>query len=125
MGRLAGMSALDDIRLAEAARMLGIHDVDELAGRAQAWLADGVESPSIALLVESGDLPEEQRLRILRSAAVELDLTFASLQTARTYYVQRSLPELTTVEGAAGIAALSNGLTDEWTGRLRRLFRRL
>ncbi|MBF4577229.1 hypothetical protein [Frondihabitans sp. VKM Ac-2883] len=119
------MSALDDIRLAEAARMLGIHDVDGLAGRAQAWLADGVESPSVALLAESGDLPEEQRLRILRSAAVELDLTFVSLQTARTYYVQRSLPELTTVEGAAGIAALSNGLTDEWTGRLRRLFRRL
>lgn len=119
------MSALDDIRLAEAARMLGVHDTAGLAGRAEGWLAEGVESPSIRALAEGGALSEERRLRILRSAAVELDLTFETLQAARTFYVQRSLPELTTAEGAAGIAALSNGLTDEWTGRLRRLFRRL
>lgn len=98
--------------------------VADLAARATAWLADGLVSPSAALLADGTSRSTEESLRILRSAAVELDATFPTLQAARAFYVERSLPSLTSAEGVAGIAALSNGLTDEWSARLRRLFRR-
>lgn len=117
--------ALADLRLAEARRMLGLETADDLGGRAAGWLAAGVSSPSVALLADGAQRSPEQALRLLRAGAVELDLTFATLQDARGHYVRSSLPDLTSPDGVGAIAGLSNGLTDEFTGRARRALGRL
>jgi hypothetical protein len=118
------MSAFDEIKLAEARRMLGLAQPVDLAARAEGWLAAGVRSPSLELLAISPDITPEESLRLLRAAAVELDLAFATAQAARTYSIQASLPELTTAAGIGEITGYSNGMTDALEARLRRLFRR-
>ncbi|AMM19285.1 hypothetical protein AX769_02980 [Frondihabitans sp. PAMC 28766] len=118
------MTALDEIRLAEARRMLGLGSADDLGTQAAGWLERGVRSPSLELLAAAPDPTPDEALRLLRAAAVELDLTFATAQAARAHYVQQNLATLTTAQGVAGIADVSNGMTDAFEARLRRLFRR-
>lgn len=95
-----------------------------LVAAAGGWLAAGIVSPSLELLAASVDSSADEALRLLRAAAVELDVAFAGTQAARTYSIQASLHDLTSVEGVAGISDYSNGMTDALEARLRRLFRR-
>jgi hypothetical protein len=118
------MGAYDEIRVVEARRMLGILDPAGLADRATGWLSAGVVSPSLELLAATADASPDEALRLVRAAAVELDLTFATTQAARAFYVNANLPSLTSAEGFSGIAEISNGVTDAFEARLRRLFRR-
>ncbi|RKR76031.1 hypothetical protein [Frondihabitans australicus] len=118
------MGAFDEIRLAEARRMLGLAQTDDLSTRAELWLSQGVRSPSLELLAVSPDATPEESLRLLRAAAVELDLAFETPQAARTYSIQASLPSLTSMQGVGEITDYSNGMTDALERRLRRLFRR-
>jgi len=104
--------------------MLGLERADDLAGRGENWLAAGVDAPSIRMLADGSARSPEHALRLLRSAAVELDLTFATVQAARSYYVQSVLPDLVTpgsITGAKTIFDLSNGMTDQLTRRARRM----
>jgi hypothetical protein len=125
------MSAREEIRLAEARRMLGLRQANDLPTEAVAWLEAGIVSPSLDLLAASegtgddGDAASDSAARLLRAAAVELDLTFATTQEARTFYVRANLADLTSATGAAGIAEVSNGFTDELTGRVKRALGRL
>ena len=121
MGSLdAFRQAEAEIRLAEARRMLGLEKADHLASRAAGWLGAGVVSPSVELLATGGPWSEAEALRILRSAAVELELTFATPQAARVHYIDNSLASLTSPQGAAEIFPLANGMTDELTAKARR-----
>jgi hypothetical protein len=108
------MGAIDEIRVTEARRMLGLEPGDDLPSRAAGWVAAGVVCPSLDALA----------LRLLRAAAVELDLTFDSLQAARSHYLRASLPDLVRPGNTAAIAEASNSLTDELTGRARRALSR-
>jgi hypothetical protein len=119
------MAALDELRTAEAQRMLGLGDGLSLRARAEGWLAEGLVSPSLELLAASYDLPDDEALRLLRSAAVELDVVFATTQGARAHYLAASMSTLTTAEGVGGIVAVSNGVTDELTARARRALARV
>ncbi|ROQ40072.1 hypothetical protein EDF46_1709 [Frondihabitans sp. PhB188] len=119
------MAALDELRTAEARRMLGLEDGTALRARAEAWLAQGLISPSLELLAASYDLTDGEALRLLRSAAVELDVVFATTQKARSHYLTASMSTLTTAEGVGGIVAVSNGVTDELTARARRALARV
>lgn len=128
------MTPTADLRRLEARRMLGLitgDEIDGLPARADGWLAAGLASPSLELLAASGSDDDgdssvaDRRLRLLRAAAVELGLTFATTQEARGHHIEANLISLTTAEGAAQIPALSNGLTDELTARLARRVRRL
>jgi hypothetical protein len=77
------MGALEEIRLAEARRILGFENPGDLATRATGWLEAGVVSHSIESLATGGPWTDERSLRILRSAAVELEVTFVTPQAAR------------------------------------------
>ncbi len=118
------MGAIDEIRVTEARRMLGLEPGDDLPARAAVWVSAGASSPSLDALAADASLPAARALRLLRSTAVELDLTFDSLQEARAHYLRATLPDLVRPGNTAAIAEASNSLTDEMTGRARRALSR-
>jgi hypothetical protein len=121
--------ARDDVRKAEAARILDVLETANLPARAQSWLAGGIDTPNVRALAGLADSPEVSdgvRRALVAEIASDLGITFDSLQDARRIHAEHIIQTMS--QGAnlgPQIFALSNGVTDELTGRLRRVIDRL
>jgi hypothetical protein len=124
--RRGNVAAEHDIRRAEARRLLGMLDVDELPQRARGWLADGADSSNVRALAAGETATDGVRMALVQEIAAEFGLGFARLQDARRFQAE----EILRARGFGSdvseqIYTLSNGLTDEAVSRLRRFFARL
>jgi hypothetical protein len=123
--------AHEEIRVAEAARIVGLLDVTTLPQKAAQWVADGVTSANaqaLAGLAAADAVPSSDGLRsaLLAETASDLGLGFATTQEARTLHAAEIIRAMSAGENAgAQIYGLSNGFTDEVTGRLRGFLARL
>lgn len=118
--------ALQDIRAAEAARVIGMLDVRDLPSRAERWMEAGIETSSIRALVDSEPL---SRAILLSDVASELGLTFGSTQEARAVHARTVIDAMAESETPGVIAYhFSNNYTDDLSSRVRgaisRFFRR-
>jgi hypothetical protein len=112
--------AFADIRLAEAARLLGLLSADPLDARATEWLAAGIDTANVQALAQSPRDAAGIRLALVAEIADEFGIRFARLQDARRLYSDHILRSLSGGAVASGeIAALSNGYTDEIVARIR------
>ena len=119
----------DDIRLAEAARILGVLPVAELPSRALEWLDGGIDSPnvrSLAGFIDGEGVTDGVRLALMAEIASDLGIRFATVQDARSLHAEHLVLSMTAGGNVSpDIFALSNGMTDELTGRLSRFLGRL
>jgi hypothetical protein len=124
--RAGNVAARRDIRLAEAARMLGLLDSGELPERATRWLADGADTPNIRALAAITSVAESPRFALVREITEELGLGFASQQAARTFEAEEIIRARSfNLDVSAQLYGLSNGFTDEMVRRLRGFVSRL
>jgi len=124
---MVSSAAHDDIRSAEAARMLGQLNVAALPARAAAWQAAGIDSSNVRALTGASDpsVSDGVRSALLAEIAAEFGLGFATLQDARSLRAIDIVRAMGAGENvSAEIYALSNGFTDELTGRLKAFFSR-
>jgi hypothetical protein len=122
----SGGDALSDIRRAEAARMLGFLGTDGLTERATRWLADGVDTPNVRALAQGSDVADGVRLALVGEIAADLGIGFATVQDARRVHAEQIIRSMSSGENVGlQIYALSNGFTDEFAARVRRLLARL
>jgi len=116
-------TALSDLKLAEAMRVLGLLEPGRLQAQAVEWAAAGVDSASVrelAALPPGSDTAE--RVALLAEAAAELELGFATVQDARVFHVKAVL-----ANPAAGIPGgnpldISNNFTDHFTSTAKGAF---
>jgi hypothetical protein len=126
--RPGNVAARRDIRRAEAGRVLGLLDSAELPERAQSWIADGADSPNLrALAAAPVDAAADGiRRALLAEIAIELGLSFAAVQDARTFQAEEIIRARSfNLDVGTQIYGLSNGLTDELVHRVQRFFARL
>jgi hypothetical protein len=113
-------SARDDIRLAEAARMLGLLTVDGLTERAISWISGGVDTPNVRALARPSEASDGVRLALVAEIAAELGVGFSTTQDARNAHAEQVIRSMHAGENIGGqIYALANGYTDELVSRLR------
>jgi hypothetical protein len=107
--------------------MLDQLDAATLPARAAAWQAAGIDSRNVRALAGASDpeVSDGVRSALLAEIAAEFDLGFATLQDARSVRaldIVRAMGEGEDV--GTQIYGLSNGFTDEWTGKLKAFFTR-
>jgi hypothetical protein len=125
------IAARKEIREAEAARVLGLLEAEGLPEQASQWLVDGVATPNIRALaglvgVPVEDVPDGVRSALVAEIAHDLSITFASSAEARSIHSEHIVRSMSQgAQMSASIYGLSNGFTDEWSGRVRGFFARL
>jgi hypothetical protein len=113
-------SARDDIRLAEAARMLGLLTVDGLTERAMDWISGGIDTPNVRALARPSDASDGVRLALVAEIAADLGVGFPTTQDARNAQAEHVIRSMHAGENTGGqIYALANSYTDELVSRLR------
>ncbi len=120
-------AAREDIRRAEAARVVGQLDAGTLSVRASGWRDAGLDSSNVRALAGASDADVSSGVKsaLLAEIAAEFGLGFATLQEARSVRAVDIVRSMGAGENvSAEIFGLSNGLTDEWVARFRSLFRR-
>jgi hypothetical protein len=116
------VAARRDIRRAEAARVLGLLDSFGLPERAQNWIVDGADSSSVRALAVAPVDAASERLRdaLLTDIAAERDLSFASVQDARTFQAEEIIRARSfNLDAGSQLVSLSNAYTDELIQKLR------
>jgi hypothetical protein len=119
--RSAGLTpeARDDIRRAEAARMLGLLAADALPERATRWLAGGAGTANVRALAQSWEASSGVRLALVAEIAGELGLGIASDQEARQVQAETIIRSINSGQDfSRDLFALSNSYTDAATGRV-------
>ncbi|MCU1403752.1 MAG: hypothetical protein JWQ43_55 [Glaciihabitans sp.] len=109
--------AMQEIRLAEATRVLGMLEAGALDAEASGWLLDGVDSPSLHSLAKAADADQ---LILLADTARELGLSFRSVQDARAFHINAVL-----AEGNMRVAMESFSISNNFSDHLSSAFRRM
>jgi hypothetical protein len=123
-------TALQEIRSAEAARVLGLLDAIPLPRQAAQWISDGIDSGNVRALAgaeTSGADPTPQILaELLGAVAREQGVTFHTLQDARKVHARSLIAMISNpAEFGPQVFGLSNTVTDEFAARIQRFLRRL
>jgi len=116
------VAARRDIRRAEASRVLGLLDSSGLPERAQNWIVDGADSSNVRALALAPVDAASERLRdaLLTDIAAERDLSFASVQDARTFQAEEIIRARSfNLDAGSQLVSLSNAYTDELIQKLR------
>jgi len=120
-------AARAELRDDEAKRLLGMLAPGALPLRAQQWVADGLDDPSVSALADALTRTDEQRTELLAEAAATLGLDFASVKAARAYHGERLVASMTAASAPADALGMANGFTDTIEESVRdsisRLFR--
>ncbi|MCU1469498.1 MAG: hypothetical protein JWQ39_647 [Glaciihabitans sp.] len=126
--RSAGLTpdARDDIRRAEAARMLELLVTDHLPERATRWIAEGADTANARALAQSTEASSGVRLALVAEIAAELGLGIASDQEARQVQAETIIRSISSGQNfSRDLFALSNSYTDAATGRVSQFLGRL
>lgn len=117
-----GGSALDELRRAEAARVLGLLDPQTLPALANQWLVDGLESENVRALADANSKASQGvRLALLAEAAEEAGVHFASTAEARALHASSVIAAMATSANPSLVAmTFSNNYTDELSSRVSR-----
>jgi hypothetical protein len=122
--------AREEIRRAEAARVLGLLDAADQPANAAQWLLDGIDTPNVhALAGLAGpagmDVSGGVKEALVAEIAADLGISFSTLQDARRVHANEIIRSFSQGDiESAQIYGLSNGFTDEWSAKLRRFFSR-
>ena len=109
----------DDIRRAEAARMLDLLGADDLPARATRWIANGADTANVRALAQSTEASSGVRLALVAEIAAELGLGIASDQEARQVQAETIIRSINSGQDfSRDLFALSNSYTDAATGRV-------
>jgi hypothetical protein len=122
-------TAHEEIRAAEAARVLGVLDPGPLPVRAVQWMNDGIDSRNVRALAEvvaSDQTPGDEVLTaLLAEIARDEHISFANRQEARALHSDTVIAMLRNpAEFSAHTYRFSNSVTDDIVAWLRRRFRR-
>jgi hypothetical protein len=116
-----------ELRDDEARRLLGMLSAGMLPARAQQWVSDGVDHPSVTALAGALTSTDDQRAALLAEAAESLGLGFASVKAARAYHGERIVASMTAASASSDALGYSNSFTDTIEESVRdsisRLFR--
>jgi hypothetical protein len=126
--RAGNVAARRDIRRAAATGVLGLLESAELPARAQAWIADGADTPNVRALAAAPTDPASDGIRraLLEEIVAERGLGFARIQDARTFQAEEIMRARSfNLEVGSQIVGLSNGYTDELVQKLRGFVARL
>lgn len=107
--------------------MLGLPFSVDLSLAARQWVADGIATHDSLALAGAGDtVPDGVRAALLQQLAREVGATFPNTHEARVFEANGLIRVMS--EGgqvSPQLFGLSNGLTDEFTGRFRRFVARI
>jgi len=119
--------AIQQIRAAEAARVLGLLDTDRLAARAQQWVDAGITTEGAYRLSDAdSDTSPDELAALVKQTAAETGVHFSTTAEARAVHAQSVIASMATSADLTGdILRFSNNYTDEVTGKLSGVIRRL
>ena len=119
--------AIQQIRAAEAARVLGLLDTRGLADRAQRWVDAGITTEGAYRLSDTDSDADPSELALLiRQTAAETGVHFETTAEARSVHAISVIASMATSTDLTGdILRFSNNYTDEVTGKLSGAIRRL
>lgn len=120
-------SAVDELRRAEAARVLGLLDPASLQPLASQWVTDGLASDNIRALASPGSQGSAGvLLALLSEAASDEGIHFANTAEARALHASSVIAAMATSANPTMVAmTFSNNYTDELSSRVSRLIGRV
>ena len=126
VARTAG-DARDELRRAEAARVLGLLDPATLPALARQWTADGIDSDNLRALADTDpEAPDGVRFALLAEAADDEGIHFASTAEARALHASSVISAMRTSGNPTMVAmTFSNNYTDELSSRVSRAIGRV
>ena len=119
------VAAREDLRRAEAARLLDQLDAAGLAERAARWDAAGLASSNVSALAAATDpeVSDGVKRALVAEIATEFGLGFSTLQEARNVRAIDIVRLMSDGEDVGvELFGLSNGFTDEWMARVKSFF---
>ena len=120
-------NALEELRRAEAARVLGLLDPATLQPLASQWALDGLESENVQALAAVGTQASPGvLLALLAEAASDEGIHFANTAEARALHASSVIAAMATSANPTMVAmTFSNNYTDELSTRVSRLISRV
>ncbi len=120
----ARTAARQDLRAAEAARVLGLLDTQELPARARRWRQFGLTTPAaVAPAAGPAGTGEGSQTVLVATLAAECGVSIQDPAVARAVHAE-TIIGMADQDFTTSLVTFSIGITDNLTGHLRRRLRR-